>query len=114
MTVFPSATLLHVAERRHWDEARAAGGPYAMSTRGRTLADEGFVHCSSTEAQAATVLDRFYADVPRDDLVLLVIDRTALPAEVRYASVDGDLFPHVHGPIPLAAVIEVRPVPETR
>jgi uncharacterized protein (DUF952 family) len=34
-------TLLHIAERRHWEAAREAGVPYAMSTLGRTLEDEG-------------------------------------------------------------------------
>ncbi|MFC0039592.1 DUF952 domain-containing protein [Actinomadura rayongensis] len=107
-------TILHIAEREHWDAARAADAPYTRSTRGRTLDDEGFVHCSSDEAQASAVLSRFYADVPPGDLILLVIDVSSLDAPVRHEPADGELFPHVYGPIPLHAVIEVRPVPATR
>nr|WP_262402787.1 DUF952 domain-containing protein [Actinomadura sp. CNU-125] len=73
-------TLLHIAERRHWESARDAGVSYAMSTLGRTLDDEGFVHCSSDMDQVRGVLDRFYTGVDRDALVILVIDASRLDA----------------------------------
>ncbi|WP_200827529.1 DUF952 domain-containing protein [Thermomonospora echinospora] len=104
--------IFHIADRTAWDAARAAGGPYEMSTRGRTLADEGFIHCSRSEEQTAGVLHRFYGDVAPEDLVLLVIDPTGL--DVRYETADGDTFPHVYGSLPLTAVIDVRSVPGTR
>ncbi|MFI0410347.1 DUF952 domain-containing protein [Actinomadura sp. 3N508] len=107
-------TLLHIAERTHWDAARHTGVSYTMSTLGRTLDEEGFIHCSSDMAQVHGVLDRFYTAVPRSDLVLLVINTSELDAPVRYEQVDDDLFPHVHGPIPVSAVIDVRSLPETR
>lgn len=107
-------TLLHIAERRHWESARAAGVSYEMSTLGRTLADEGFIHCSTDETQVEGVLARFYRSVDRNDLVLLVIDPALLDAPVRHEPVDGDVFPHVFGPIPLSAIIDVRALPETR
>ncbi len=37
--------LTHITERSLWDAARDTG-MYEMSTRGRTLQEEGFVHCS--------------------------------------------------------------------
>ncbi|MFI0453984.1 DUF952 domain-containing protein [Actinomadura sp. 6N118] len=110
----PQETLLHIAERRHWEPARTAGVSYAMSTLGRTLAEEGFIHCSSDLSQVEGVLGRFYTAVDHKDLLLLTIDVSRLDAEVRYEPADGQLFPHIYGPIPLTAVIDVRPVPETR
>ncbi|MBO2455580.1 DUF952 domain-containing protein [Actinomadura barringtoniae] len=113
-TAIPQETLLHIAERRHWESAEASGESYAMSTLGRTLADEGFIHCSADQAQAEGVLANFYTAVDRADLVLLIIDPARLGSEVRHEPADGQLFPHIYGPIPLTAVIDVRSVPETR
>lgn len=87
---------------------------YTMSTLGRTLDDEGFVHCSSDMDQVQGVLDRFYAGVDRDDLVLLVIDAARLDAPVRDEPVGDAVFPHVYGPIPVGAVIDAQPLPDTR
>ncbi|WP_119731427.1 DUF952 domain-containing protein [Thermomonospora amylolytica] len=104
--------IFHVAYRADWDAARAEGRAYAMSTRGRTLDDVGFVHCAATEDQVIGVLGRFYQDVPPEDLVLLVIDPAGL--DVRYEPADGEMFPHIHEALPLSAVIDVRSVPKTR
>ena len=64
------AVIYHIAAVADWAQARQ-DGQYAMSTRGRTLAQEGFIH-TSTAAQVAVVANAFYQDAP--DLVLLVID----------------------------------------
>ncbi len=106
----PRRTVLHIAERADWEAARDAGRPYAISTRGRTLAEVGFVHASRDEEQAETVRRAFYADL--DDLVLLVVDTEGL--DVRYEPVGDAVFPHIYGPIPLDAVIEVRELSRTR
>jgi uncharacterized protein (DUF952 family) len=94
--------LWHLAERADWDAARAAG-TYERSTRGLSLAEVGFVHCSRPD-QLAGVAAAFYADA--DDLVLLRIDPDRIPAEIRVE--DG--FPHVYGPIPVAAVTTAEPL----
>jgi uncharacterized protein (DUF952 family) len=114
MPASPQDTLLHIAERTHWESARSTGVAYTMSTLGRTLDEEGFIHCSSDIAQVEGVLGRFYGDVPRDDLLLLVIDVSRLDAPVRYEPAGDELFPHVYGPIPVGAVIDVRSLPENR
>ncbi|TDE16917.1 DUF952 domain-containing protein [Actinomadura sp. 6K520] len=114
MSVPTHDTLLHIAERSHWEAARDTGAAYAMSTLGRTLDEEGFVHCSSDMAQVDGVLGRFYTGVPRSDLVLLVIDVSRLDAPVRYEPAGDEVFPHVYGPIPVSAVIDVRSLPGNR
>ncbi|SFQ06409.1 MULTISPECIES: DUF952 domain-containing protein [Actinomadura] len=114
MAASPRDTLLHIAERTHWESARAAGVSYSMSTLGRTLDEEGFIHCSSDMAQVNGVLGRFYGGIPREDLVLLAVDVSRLEAPVRYEPAGDELFPHVYGPIPVSAVIEVRSLPENR
>ena len=47
----------------------------------------------------------------RQDLILLRIDPARLTAEVRYENLEGgtQLFPHVYGPIPVTAVVNVAP-----
>jgi uncharacterized protein (DUF952 family) len=102
--------IFHIAERAEWEAARAARRPYEVSTRGRTLAEEGFIHASRDEDQIREVRRAFYAGL--DDLVLLMIDPEGL--DVRYEPVGDDVFPHIYGPIPPRAVIEVRALPENR
>ena len=94
--------LWHLAERADWTAAREAGA-YERSTRGLSLAEVGFVHCSYPD-QAAGVAAAFYADA--DDLVLLRVDPARVPAEIRVES--G--FPHVYGPIPVSAVTAIEPL----
>jgi uncharacterized protein (DUF952 family) len=103
-------TIFHIAERSDWEAAQAAGGPYETSTRGRTLAEVGFIHASRDETQVRAVRHAFYADL--EDLVLLVIDTEGL--DVRHEPVGDDVFPHIYDPIPLDAVTEVRPLQRTR
>lgn len=107
-------TLLHIAERCHWEAARDAGVPYIMSTLGRTLDEEGFIHCSSDQDQVDGVLGRFYTGVDPASLVLLVIDPGRLDSPVRHEPAGDELFPHVYGPIPVSAVIDVRALPGNR
>ncbi|GLY81535.1 DUF952 domain-containing protein [Actinoallomurus iriomotensis] len=103
-------TIFHIAERTDWEAARESGGPYEISTRGQTLADVGFIHASRDEEQVRKVQRAFYADL--DDLLLLTIDPEGL--DVRHEAVGDDVFPHIYGPLPIEAVIDVRPLPRTR
>ena len=83
-----------------------------MSSRGRSLAQEGFIH-ASTQAQVGGVLRSFYADLER--LELLVLDIAELAAAgslVRWDDVPGQPapFPHIYGPIPTPVVGPGSPV----
>jgi uncharacterized protein (DUF952 family) len=102
--------LLHLARSQDWLGAQRAGsGDYRISTRGRTLEQEGFIHCSLPH-QLRGVAEALYADA--DDLVVLVIDSVRLTDPVRYeaAEAGGEQYPHLYGPLPLDAVMRVVPV----
>ena len=88
--------LFHLTSRESWRHAVAAG---EYTTPGP------FIHLS-TEAQWPITRARFFADA--QDLVLLVIDPERVRAEIRYEPADHDLFPHLYGCLPIAAVVEVR------
>lgn len=102
--------ILHLAVRSEWEAARDAGS-YPWSTRGLTLDEVGYVHCSH-EHQWREVRDRFYADLADDELVLLVVDESKLSSPVVVERLDGapDAFPHIYGPLDIAAVVETRAV----
>jgi uncharacterized protein (DUF952 family) len=93
--------IFHFCSRADWAAATTAGS-YAADS----LASEGFIHCSTAEQvpRPANALAR-----GRTDLVLLEIDDTGLPVRVEEA--DGERFPHVYGPIPVAAVVAVHDFP---
>ena len=79
--------ILHLTERSLWEAARERGA-YEISTRGRTLQEEGFIHCS-TRAQLPKVAAFLYGtyDGP-DDLVVLVVDPERLDVPLRYEAVE--------------------------
>jgi uncharacterized protein (DUF952 family) len=108
--------ILHIATGDDWVAAQAAGR-YEVSSRGRTLADEGFIHASTTR-QVEGVLSRFYADLDPADLRLLVIDIDGLEqagSPVRWDEVSGAPapFPHIYGPIVPSAVVAVLEIKGT-
>lgn len=110
--------LLHLAEAPLWEAARGTG-TYEMSTRGRTLQEEGFIHLSLPR-QLPGVARMLYGDGAGDGngdgaggqgLVVLVVDPDRLAGPVRFESMKpgGEKFPHLYGPLPVSAVVEVRP-----
>lgn len=99
--------LYHLATADAWDPD--SDEPYAMSTRGRTLEQEGFVHLSLAR-QVKGVAKAFYGDA---DVVLMRLDPHRLGRRVvfeRAPDVD-DEFPHIYGPIPREAIVAADPVP---
>jgi uncharacterized protein (DUF952 family) len=100
--------LFHITERATWAAASRAG-EYRTSTRGVTLDEQGFIHCSLRH-QLRGVAEYLYGDV--DDLVVLVIDSARLAVPVRYEAPEpgSDAYPHIYGPVPTDAVAEVIPV----
>jgi uncharacterized protein (DUF952 family) len=99
--------LFHVAFGRDWEAAKEVG-EYRVSTRGRTLAEEGFLHASYAH-QWQGVRDAYYGDVT-EPLVLLEVDPALLDVPVvdEVPAGGAEAFPHVYGPLPVAAVVAVR------
>ncbi|MBM3152089.1 MAG: DUF952 domain-containing protein [Chloroflexi bacterium] len=94
--------ILHIAHRSAWQAALRAG-VYAPES----LAVEGFIHCSEP-SQALRVANAFYKG--RSGLALLVIDPGRLSADLRWeagSDKPDELFPHIHGPLDLEAVMKV-------
>jgi uncharacterized protein (DUF952 family) len=86
--------------------AAARSGTYAPAA----FDADGFIHCSHPW-QVLDVANRRFAG--RADLVLMEIDPTKLACDVIDENLEGgtDLFPHVYGRLPIAAVVEVHPFP---
>ncbi|WP_404385844.1 DUF952 domain-containing protein [Knoellia locipacati] len=108
MSVIGDGRIHHVTAPETWERA-VAEGAFTESTLGRSLEDEGFIHCCDP-AQLEFVMTTFYADVPHD-LVLLTIDPELLESRlVREVGnpETGETFPHVYGPINPSAVVETR------
>ncbi|MGZ4716147.1 MAG: DUF952 domain-containing protein [Acidimicrobiales bacterium] len=94
--------IFHITTVGEWRDALEAGRYTAPS-----LADEGFIHASTAEQVAGTA-QRYYREVP--DLVLLVIDRDAVAAEIRWEeSRPGEPYPHIYGELEPSAVVRVVP-----
>ena len=100
--------LFHLTLATDWQAAQISGD-YRISTRGMTLDQVGFIHCSWREQVEATYA-RFYADA--DDVLLLEIDPEAVAAPLRADAIPtGELFPHLYGSLSPAAVRSVRAMP---
>lgn len=101
--------IYHLALREEWQEA-SGGGAYRRSTVGRSLEDEGFIHCSFAN-QVQAIADLAYHG--RGDVVLLEIDPFRVQAEVRVENLKGGKgpYPHIYGPLPVEAVVQAKDVP---
>ena len=101
--------IYHITSRQAWSEARERG-----EYRAESLETEGFIHCS-TESQVVPVAQKYY--MGQNDLCLLVIEPALLSSELKWEPPsdgtpppgvpEGDLFPHIYGPINLDAVVQV-------
>lgn len=93
--------LFHITTAAAWEQAKRAG-----EYRAPSLETEGFIHLS-TDQQWRRTAQRFFRG--QAGLVLLTLREDRLVAEVRFEPADGDLFPHLYGPLNLEGVGEVAP-----
>ncbi|MBB3263224.1 uncharacterized protein (DUF952 family) [Azospirillum sp. OGB3] len=97
--------IFHMCRAAEWDQARAAGVYHGSSQD----AADGFIHFS-TGAQVEESAAKHRAG--QDGLVLLTVDGAALGDALRWEpSRGGQLFPHLYGPLPSAAVLRADPLP---
>ncbi|MGA3302259.1 MAG: DUF952 domain-containing protein [Methylovirgula sp.] len=88
-----------------WRDAEAKGVFKGSSV---DVAD-GFIHFSTAAQVRETAVKHFAG---QDDLVIAAIDAEKLGDALRYeSSRGGALFPHLYAPLPLKAVIWVKPLP---
>lgn len=100
--------IYHLALTGDWESDPS--GSYVTSTLGKSLAEQGFVHCSFRE-QVQQVADMVFRD--RRDVLLLKIDPARLTATIQVENLHGghEAFPHIYGPVNRDAVVKVTPVP---
>ncbi len=104
-----SRLVYHCSLVSDWENVQRSGS-YTISSRGRTLEQEGFVHAGFAE-QIPGVLQRHYADLTAP-LCLLSIDPDRVGCAVVAENLGGgdELFPHIYGPVPIEAVTAVTPL----
>lgn len=99
-TTMSSSKLFHVAIVDDW-EASKAWGTYEASTRGRSFADDGFIHVATFEQIPAALAN--YADLTFP-LFLLVLDEANLldaGVPVEWVTEDTNLSkPRLMAPVP--------------
>ena len=98
--------IFHLTASDVWAKAQAEG-VWTTSTRGRSLEEEGFIHCSE-QHQVEGVRACWFADV--DDLLMLEIETDRLTSPWRSEQLEGadQPYPHVYGPVDLDAVVAVH------
>ena len=100
--------IYHITSRSAWSEARQQG-----EYRAENLESEGFIHCSKS-TQLLPVVEKYYQG--QRDLLLLTIDPSLLSSDLKWEPPsggapppgvpEGDLFPHIYGPINLNAIVK--------
>ncbi|MGB3773236.1 MAG: DUF952 domain-containing protein [Rhodococcus sp. (in: high G+C Gram-positive bacteria)] len=98
--------LVHMCLIEDWEASVRAGQVAPPS-----LDEVGFVHLS-TPQQVHLPANRLFAG--RRDVLLLALDPMRLGAPLEWepgvpSDPDSMLFPHLYGPVPLTAVVDVQP-----
>jgi uncharacterized protein (DUF952 family) len=98
-------TIYKICEAAVWREAERGGVFRGAGVDER----DGFIHFS-TAGQVGETAARHFAGAA--DLMLVAVDADALAGALKWeVSRGGDLFPHLYGDLPLAAVRWTRPLP---
>ena len=100
-----ATTIYKICSNALWAEAERAGVFRGAPADAR----DGFIHFSSA-MQVRETAAKYFAGA--EDLMLIAVDADALGDALKWdLSRDGDLFPHLYGELPLAAVLWARPLP---
>lgn len=94
--------IYKICPAAEWAEALASG-TYTGSEHDRR---DGFIHFSTASQLAGTLAKHF---ARRADLVLIAADAATFGGALRWEPArDGDLFPHLFGPVPTQAALWMR------
>ena len=94
--------IFHLIHDADWEAAKPTG-----EVRPPSLAEEGFIHCSKDEEQAARVANRLYPS--RRGIIVLELDTGLLVSQLKHEpSRSGEIYPHIYGPLNIEAVVRVR------
>jgi uncharacterized protein (DUF952 family) len=97
-------TIYKICAQAAWEEAEAAGR-YAGSDVDRR---DGFIHFSTAAQLEGTAAKHFAGQT---DLMLIAVDGEKLGTGLKWEpSRGGELFPHLHGALPVSAVLWARPL----
>ena len=91
----------HLTPAEWW----AAADPDAPLTA-PSLADEGFIHCTTGQDELVATANRHYRDDPRP-FVVLTLDLDRITSEVRVEDARG-IYPHIFGPIDRPAILATQ------
>ena len=91
--------IVHLCLQAQWEAAQATG-----EYRTSSLEEVGFIHCSRPE-QILSVANSYFQKT--DNLVLLWINPPRVESEIHWEVSDGQVFPHIYGPLNLVAVVAV-------
>jgi len=93
--------IFHITNPLAWQAAITRGEPFEAPS----LETEGFIHCSTSD-QVPWVANGRFRGLP-EPLLLLRLDPGALTHELKWETSEPGMppFPHVYGPIDLAAVV---------
>ncbi len=100
--------LGHLTTAVAWEQAQLLG-----QYRVDSLQRQGFIHLSQAD-QVLLAAGSHYRG--RTDLILLIIDPDRLDADALVFEAGSPpnqhlIFPHLYGPLPLDAVLDVQPFP---
>ncbi len=92
--------IYHICQIEDWRAAQKQGkyAPPSVET-------DGFIHFSRAE-QVEKVINTFYKDLPH--LVLLHTEIDKIVPELKWEESDGEIFPHIYGPLNLDAVVHIE------
>ena len=103
--VSPGQPIYHMCTQAEWQAAKSKG-EYLGSSQDTV---DGFIHFS-TAAQVATSAAKHRAG--QTGLVLLSVDPAFLGDALKWEQArGGDLFPHLHGPLPVSVVSAADDLP---
>jgi uncharacterized protein (DUF952 family) len=97
--------IYKICRAAEWEEAERSGAFEGSDVDRR----DGFIHFSTAE-QVAETAAKYYSNI--DDLKLVAVGADTLAPALKWEPArGGDLFPHLYGKLPMAAVLWVRPLP---